>query len=342
MNSLLANRKLFKEGQKILITTHYNPDADAIGSSLSLKNYFDKIGLKPQVWLPSSLPHHFSWMKGAQEVLDFEKAADRQIMQDSIGDFDWIFCLDFSGIGRIHGLSNLIKNTSTPKVIIDHHLDPENFADYYLHDTKAASTCELIFRLMQDWGDKSLIDSELGACMYAGIMADTGSFRHPNTTSEVHKIVAELIDLGVNTNRVHRKIFDSSSIDRLRFLGHLLSKRLEYLSEYHLALMWLTEEDQKQFHSQAGDTEGFVNYGLQVEGAIWAILLIERNDGVKLSFRSIEPFAVNQFAAQYFEGGGHKNASGGRIPKSNMEDAKKILMDVLPLQLDQINQVKNL
>lgn len=342
MNSLIAHKELFTVGGKAIITTHFNPDADAIGSSLSLKNYLVKLGLEVEVWLPSTLPHHFKWMKGADEVFDFEVAAHKNHMQEAIEQFDWIFCLDFSGIQRLHGLSDLILSAKQPKIVIDHHLHPENFGTYYLHDTKAASTCELIFELITRWGDSDLIDTFIGETLYAGIMADTGSFRHPNTTARVHQIVATLIELGVNTNMVHRKIFDSASMDRLKFLGHVLCNRMEYLPDYCLSLMWITAEDQKKFNSQAGDTEGIVNYGLQIEGAVWSILLIERQDGVKLSFRSIEPFAVNQFAATYFDGGGHKNASGGRIPKSNIEDAKKILMEVLPLQIDHINQVKNL
>ncbi len=342
MNSLIAQKELFAAGQKAIITTHFNPDADAIGSSLSLKNYLVKLGLDVEVWLPSTLPHHFLWMKGANEVFNFEVSDHKKHMQTTIEQFDWIFCLDFSGIQRLHGMAEMIQHATQPKVVIDHHLNPEDFGTYYFHDTRAASTCELIFEFIQQWNDGALIDTSIGETLYAGIMADTGSFRHPNTTSRVHQIVAELIELGVNTNMVHRKIFDSASIDRLKFLGHILCNRMEYLPDYSLTLMWITAEDQKQFNSQAGDTEGIVNYGLQIEGSVWSILLIERQDGIKLSFRSIEPFAVNQFAATYFEGGGHKNASGGRIPKSNIEDAKKILMEVLPLQIDHINQVKNL
>jgi phosphoesterase RecJ-like protein len=131
-------------------------------------------------------------------------------------------------------------------------------------------------------------------------------------------------------------------LHRLRFLGHVLANRLEYLAEYHLALMWITEEDQKQFNSQAGDTEGMVNYGLQLEGAVWSICMIQRPDGVKFSFRSVEPFAVNTFAATYFEGGGHKNASGGRFSAGGIDEAKEKLKEVLPLYLSEIKRVKNL
>jgi phosphoesterase RecJ-like protein len=263
-------------------------------------------------------------------------------IEEKIQKADWLFCLDFSGMQRLHGLANLVKSARCPKVVIDHHLDPEDFADYYYHRTIAASTCELIFDLIQEWGDDSLIDQEMGSCLYSGIMTDTGSFRHPNTTAHVHEVVAELIKKGVDTNAVHRKVFDSASLHRLRFLGHVLANRLEYLPEYHLAFMWITEEDQKQFNSQPGDTEGIVNYGLQLEGAIWSICMIQRPDGVKLSFRSIEPFAVNQFAATYFEGGGHKNASGGRFSGGGIEQAKEKLQEVLPLYLSEIKRVKNL
>ena len=255
---------------------------------------------------------------------------------------DWIFCLDFSGLQRLHSLSPHVKHARAPKVVIDHHLDPEDFGTYYYHRTIAASTCELIFDLIQEWGDEDLIDEAMGQCLYSGIMTDTGSFRHPNTTAHVHEVVAQLIQLGVNTNQVHRRIFDSASIDRLKFLGHVLANRLEYLPEYHLALMWISQEDLEAFNSQAGDTEGVVNYGLQLAGAVWSILMIERPDGVKFSFRSIEPFAVNGFAAQYFEGGGHKNASGGRFSGGTLKQAREKLQEVLPLYLSEIKQVKNL
>jgi phosphoesterase RecJ-like protein len=255
---------------------------------------------------------------------------------------DWIFCLDFSGLQRLHQLSSLVKHARGKKVVIDHHLDPEDFADYYYHRTIAASTCELIYDLIVEWGDEELISEEMGTCLYSGIMTDTGSFRHPNTTAHVHEVVAKLIKLGVNTNAIHRKIFDSASIDRLKFLGHILANRLEYLPEYHLAIMWITEEDLVQFNSQAGDTEGIVNYGLQIAGAIWSILMIARPDGIKFSFRSIEPFAVNTFAATYFEGGGHKNASGGRFSGGSLAQAREKLQEVLPLYLSEINRVKKL
>jgi phosphoesterase RecJ-like protein len=342
MNSISALKAQLYPGQKVVITTHFNPDSDAIGSSLAWQQYLLKKGLDARVIVPSAVSANLTWMKGAGDVLNFEDSVDKVLIDSLVSTADWIFCLDFSGIQRLHGLSSWISNARCPKVIIDHHLDPEDFADFYYHRTIAASTCELIFDLISEWGDKELMDSEMGECLYSGIMTDTGSFRHPNTTAHVHEVVSELIKLGVNTNQVHRKVFDSSSLEKLKFLGHILASRLEYLPEYHLALMWITAEDQQKFNSQAGDTEGIVNYGLQLSGAIWSILMIERPDGVKFSFRSIEPFAVNKFAATHFEGGGHKNASGGRFSQGSLTQAREKLNEVLPLQIEEINRVKKL
>jgi phosphoesterase RecJ-like protein len=342
MNSISALKAQLHSGQKVVITTHFNPDSDAIGSSLAWQQYLMKKGFDAHVVVPSAVSGNLTWMNGASKILNFEDTVDKVSIDSLIKNADWIFCLDFSGIQRLHGLSHWISNARCKKVVIDHHLDPEDFADFYYHRTVAASTCELIFDLISEWGDLQLVDVAMGECLYSGIMTDTGSFRHPNTTAHVHEVVAELIKIGVNTNQIHRKVFDSSSIDKLKFLGHILSNRLEYLPEYHLALMWITAEDQQNFNSQAGDTEGIVNYGLQLSGAFWSILMIERPDGIKFSFRSIEPLAVNKFAATYFEGGGHKNASGGRLSKCSLSQAREKLNEVLPLQIEEINRVKNL
>jgi phosphoesterase RecJ-like protein len=342
MSSISALKAKLVPGQQAVITTHFNPDSDAIGSSLAWQKYLSIKGLDVQVIVPSAVAQNLQWMPGASSILNAENPLHKVQVVPMIEQADWIFCLDFSGLQRLHHLSSVVKHARGNKVVIDHHLDPEDFADYYYHRTIAASTCELIYDLIVEWGEEKLITEEMGTCLYSGIMTDTGSFRHPNTTAHVHEVVAKLIKLGVNTNSIHRKIFDAASIDRLKFLGHILANRLEYLSEYHLAIMWITEEDLIQFNSQAGDTEGIVNYGLQIAGAIWSILLIARPDGIKLSFRSIEPFAVNTFAATYFEGGGHKNASGGRFSGGSLAQAREKLQEVLPLYLSEINRVKKL
>jgi phosphoesterase RecJ-like protein len=342
MTSISELKAQLIPGTKAVITAHYNPDSDAIGSTLAFQGYLAKKGIHATVAVPSAVSANLKWMPGAADILAYDDILHKVQIDALVEEADFIFCLDFSGIQRLHNMAPLVRKSRAKKVVIDHHLDPEDFGDYYYHRTIAASTCELIYDLILEWGDENLLDPAIGSCLYSGIMTDTGSFRHPNTTAHVHTVVAALIDLGVNTNEVHRKVFDSSSIDRLKFIGHVLGQRMEYLPEYHLAFMWITAEDLTKFNSQAGDTEGIVNYGLQIAGCVWSILMIERPDGVKLSFRSIEPFAVNEFASKYFEGGGHKNASGGRFSAGTLKDAKKKLMEVLPLYLSEINRVKNI
>jgi phosphoesterase RecJ-like protein len=235
MSSISALRAALVPGQQVIITTHFNPDSDAIGSTLAWQKYLIKKGLDAIVVVPSGLSANLLWMPGAADILDFENIIHKVQIDGLIQSADWIFCLDFSGMQRLHGLAKWVEAARCQKVVIDHHLDPEDFADYYYHRTIAASTCELIFDLIQDWGDEALIDTDMGSCLYSGIMTDTGSFRHPNTTAHVHEVVAALIKIGVNTNAVHRKVFDSASLQRLRFMGHVLANRLEYLPDYHLA-----------------------------------------------------------------------------------------------------------
>ena len=209
------------------------------------------------------------------------------------------------------------------KVLIDHHLNPQPFAEYEFWDTKASATAELIFDFIVAMGDKSAIDRNIAECIYAGIMTDTGSFRHPSTTAKVHRIVADLIDLGVNVNKVSRNIYDNNSVNRLKFIGFALSEKLTVDETNHVGYFVITKEDQKRFDLKPGDTEGLVNYALSINGVKVAAIIMEKDDEVKMSFRSVENYAVNDFAAQHFNGGGHKNAAGGHSTESLSEVVTK-------------------
>jgi phosphoesterase RecJ-like protein len=215
--------------------------------------------------------------------------------------------------------------------MIDHHTNPEKFADFEFHNPKAASTTELIYNLIEDLGKKSLLDTDIGECIYAGLMTDTGSFRHPSTTSRVHQIAGELIELGVNTNKVHRLIFDSNTEDRLKFLGFMLSEKLKVLPEYNVAYFTVTNDELRRFNSQTGDTEGIVNYGLTLKGISMAAIIVERPEAIKMSFRSIESVAVNDIAATHFNGGGHRNASGGKTEGIGLAATEAKFLEMLPI-----------
>jgi phosphoesterase RecJ-like protein len=240
---------------------------------------------------------------------------------------------------RINDLGQLVEKSDAMKVMIDHHLDPDDFADFKFWSTQAAATAELVYQLIEDLGRVALVDQDIAEALYAGIMTDTGSFQHSNTTDSVHETVADLIRLGADTHKVSRLIFQSNSLDRLRFLGFALSQRLEYLPEYNTALFTISKEDLTSYNSQSGDTEGLVNYGLSIEGVVFSALIIDRGELVKLSLRSGGDFSVNEFAQQYFDGGGHKNAAGGRSTAS-LEDTAARFKSLLPLYKEKLTSTK--
>lgn len=328
MQNLEAFRELMSSPRKVVITTHPKPDADALGSSLGLTGYLKKKNHNVQVITPTDYPKFLHWMPGNEEVIVFNEGNENRSAK-LIEEADVIFCLDFSVLSRIETLGGLIKNAKAPKVLIDHHLEPERFADFELWDTGAAATCQLIFELIESLGDLSYLDPVIGECIYAGIMTDTASFRHPNTTRKVHLISAELISIGVQTNKVQRLVYDNQTEERLRFLGFALAEKLVVLRDYHTAFFAISSEELQRFNSQTGDTEGLVNYGLSIEGIVMAVLMTERDGNVRLSLRSVGDFSVNDFARKHFEGGGHKNAAGGTSYLS-LNDTVQKFIQLLP------------
>ena len=317
---------------KIVITTHHKPDADALGSSLGMANYLIKKGHQVKVITPSDYPGFLNWMKGNDDVLAFSTEIAAEV-QTYIDKADTIITLDFSSLKRINEMGEMVNSAKAFKVNIDHHLDPEDFADFRLWDTKAASTCELCYQLIVALGDKALIDKDIAECLYAGIMTDTGGFRHPNTTKTVHEVVAELIGMGADNAKVAKEVYDTNSLNRLRFLGFALSTKLEVIPEYHTAYFAITNEELNRFESKTGDTEGLVNYALSLEGIVLAVLFKDSGDGIKISFRSIGEFPANQLAAKYFNGGGHRNAAGGKIEltlEETVDKFKSVLEEFKP------------
>lgn len=340
MQDLESFKDRISSPQKVVITTHHKPDADALGSSLGLGNYLKKKGHEVTVITPSDYPSFLHWMKGNKEVLNFEDPAHRDRAIQKVMEADTIFCLDFSCLKRLHDLSSFVSKSEAYKVNIDHHQDPKDFADFRCWDTKAAATCELVYELIVKIGDKHLIDKDIADCLYAGIMTDTGGFRHPNTTKNVHLITAELIDLGADNTRISRLIYDTNSINRLKFIGFAIMRRLTILEDLQTAYFAISKKDLRKYDSQTGDTEGLVNYALSLEGIKIAALFTEREDGIKISFRSIEEVAVNKFAAEYFDGGGHKNASGGKSMLSLPKTTKKFEKLIKENQQTLFNQLE--
>ena len=330
-------KQYLRTPKKIVITTHHNPDADALGSSLGLRSYLLKKGHEVAVISPNEYPRFLHWMEGNEEVIVYGEE-NRVRPGKLIGEAQLIFCLDFNTLERIDGLENLIRESRAKKVLIDHHLEPEHFADYEFSSIDAAATSELIYEFIVSMGDRDVIDPGIAECLYAGIMTDTGQFKHNNVTQNVHFVTANLMALGADTAKVGSLIYDNNSYERVRFLGYSLYNRMVFLPEFNTAYIALSDQDQREFHAQAGDTEGLVNYPLSISEVGLAALITEREEGVKLSFRSKGEFSVNDFARKHFSGGGHKNAAGGSS-KLSLDETVRRFVDILREYQSALNEL---
>ena len=310
MQNLSSFRELLSHPKRTVIIPHSNPDADALGSALGLSSIMKKQGHDVSVVSPNDFPGFLKWMKGESEVVVNDKDPDlsRQLIETA----EVIIAVDYSSLDRIGDLEGVVRNAEGTKVVIDHHRSPEDFATYVEWDVEAGATAQLIFNLSKKLDWVKYIGPEEADCLYSGIMTDTGGFRHPNTSQEIHEIVAELIGLGANNSRVSKLVYDSNSVDRLRLLGFALNERMVVLEEFKVAYIYLSEADLRKFKAQKGDTEGLVNYALSIVGITMAALFTEKDKMIKMSFRSVGDFSVNEFARENFEGGGHNNAAGGK------------------------------
>lgn len=335
MQDFEAFKELLNSPKKIVIVTHHKPDADALGSSLGLWGFLKKKNHQVTVITPTDYPQFLHWMSGNDQVLIFNEGNQEESAK-LLEQAEVVFCLDFSSLHRINELGEMVRESPSVKVLIDHHLDPEDFAHYSFWSSQAAATAEIIYEMIVDLGEQHLVDSSIAEALYAGIMTDTGSFRHSNTTQNVHKIAANLIEHGADTHKVSRLIYDSNTLERVRFTGFALSERLVVLEEFNTAYIAISAKDLARFNSKTGDTEGLVNYALSIKGIVLAALIIDRSEVIKISFRSIGDFPANQLAQEHFEGGGHKNAAGGKSSLSLTETVDKFVK-LLPAYRTKLN-----
>ena len=308
------------DAPRIVITTHHKPDADALGSSLALYNFFKNAGIASVVIPPTDYGDFLDWMAGEKTVINFEENKIKG--EKLIAEADYIFCLDFNALSRINEMGVMVEKSKAKKVLIDHHLNPEHFYDYEHWSSDSSSTCELLYDVFKLW-DYSLLDKGIAQCLYAGIMTDTGSFRFPSTHSKTHLVVADLLTFNIDHHYIHENIFDSFTENSVRFIGYIISQKLEIIPEYRVAFMTVTQEELIKYDIATGDTEGLVNYGLGIKGIKFAALFIDRKQLIKMSFRSKGKFPANEFAAKYFKGGGHFNAAGGQSELSLEQTVEK-------------------
>ena len=299
--------------KNIVITNHSNPDGDAMGSALALKIILEKLDKKVSVIVPNPYPKFLWHLSGNDQVLIYSEgklAANAQIESA-----DMIFHLDYNAYHRSADMETALRRAKAIKTVIDHHQQPESWPDFIYSDTLMSSTCQMIYELCTMMGWEHLLDEKSATCIYTGIVTDTGSFKYSSTSARTHEVVSKLLIMGVEQQDLHNKIYDSQPVARLRLLGVML-EQMEVSQGRTKVLLYLTEEQCIQLGYQKGITEGFVNYGLSISGAILTIFLREEDGAVKLSLRSKGDFDVNALARSHFNGGGHKNAAGGRIEMS--------------------------
>lgn len=320
--STLTGLKSELEGRKrILITTHRSPDGDAIGSSLGLYHFLKSLGHEVWVSVPDPMPAFLNWLPGTQDLIIYKK--DKEKFQEVLDQSDILFALDYNHFSRTgNELSEILSVSKPTKIMIDHHQEPDTFMKYKVWDTEASSTAQLVYDFIVALAGENAITKDIGDCLYTGIMTDTGSFRFATCTSHTMRIVAHLLDCGVDGNEIHQLVYDQNSIDRLHLMGYALEKMV-LLKDYYTAYITLTSKELRRFNYKAGDTEGLVNDALSVKGVKVAALLTEKEGSIRFSLRSSADFSVNEFARKHFNGGGHFHAAGG-IYDGNMEGASSL------------------
>lgn len=309
---------------EVVVTMHQKPDPDAMGSSLALAGFLQKLGHSVTVISPTNWPQWLNWMPGCDKVLDYELFTKEST--EAINKARIIFCLDFNTLSRTKLMEPLLRSFTGTKILIDHHREPETAVfEYGISNTAKSSTSEMVYDFIIDSGNESMLDDRISQCIYAGIIADTGSFRFDSTSEATHKAVAHLKSKGLNHSKVHENLFDNFMENKLRFLGHILQNRMEFHYEYNTALIAIPKSDLFRFHIKTGETDGLVNYPLSIQGIKLVGLVIDRDEERKWSFRSKGDFDCNSFARKYFNGGGHFNAAGGHSKDSLDETVKKFL-----------------
>lgn len=320
--------KWFERADKIVIVSHVSPDGDAIGSSLGLYHFLDSQDKNVTVIVPNAFPDFLKWMPGAKDILRYDRYKD--FADKLIAEADVICCLDFNAIKRIDAMADSVLASPARKIMIDHHLFPEDFCSIVISHPEISSTSELIFRLICRLGYFEDISREGAECIYTGMMTDTGGFTYNSNNREIYFIISELLSKGIDKDEIYRKVFNTYSESRLRLMGYILYSKMKVYGEYNAAMISLTKDEQGQFDYIKGDSEGFVNIPLSIKNVCFSAFFREDTemDMIKISLRSVGDFPCNKVAAEFFNGGGHLNASGGEF-QGTMEEAIELFEQAL-------------
>ena len=322
---LMALMRLIQQSRHIVICAHRGPDGDAVGSSLGWAEYLTELGKEVNIVMPTPFPDFLRWLPNSHSIQFYarhERAASKVI-----NEADLIFCLDFNGLSRLQEMQGVVARSKADKVIIDHHLDPDReMAKLVISQPVACSTSELVFRLIHQLGGFEKMSQTAAVCIYTGMMTDTGGFTYNSSRPVIYEIISLLLTKGIDKDKIYRNVFNVYSVDRMRLTGYILYEKLQFLADNHASLFTLTREEMKRFHFIRGDAEGLVNMPLQVKGMRLSISLREdtERDVVRVSLRSVDDFPCNKMAEEFFQGGGHLNASGGELPFPLEEAVKTV------------------
>ncbi len=321
-------QSILDKTQKIVIVGHKNPDGDAVGSCLGLGDFLSLLGHSVTVVMPNDFPDFLKWIPGSKNILRYENNPSET--RAVIAQASLIFTLDFNALNRTGDLEPVLTQASADFIMIDHHQQPDNYAVVTYSDTSICSTSQMVYHFIEALDELKKINKNIATQLYTGIMTDTGSFRFPATTATTHRVIAHLIEAGANGAQIHQNVYDTNTPERIKLLGTALNN-LVILKDYKTAYITLTQKELDDHHFKKGDTEGFVNYALSVKGIIFAAIFIENKQEniVKISFRSKGTFSVNLFAREYFNGGGHTNAAGGRSDENLQKTVSKFIA-ILP------------
>jgi len=325
----------FEKADKIVIVSHVSPDGDAIGSSLGLYHFLVLHGKTVHVIVPNAFPDFLKWMPGAKEIIQYNRYQDfsKKLLMEA----DVVCVLDLNALSRLDDMQDAVKHSPARKMLIDHHLFPEDFCKITISHPQIASTSELVFRLICQLGNFSDINKETAECIYTGMMTDTGAFTYNSNDREIYLIIGELLSKGIDKDWIYRQVYNNCSEGRLRLKGFVLYEKMQVFPEFNAALITLSREEQNQFHYMKGDTEGLVNMPLSVKNVCFSVFLREDTEKnmIKVSLRSVGTFPCNQVASEFFNGGGHLNASGGEF-YGPMEDAIVLFKQALIKFEDQL------
>lgn len=307
--------KAIQQSKRIVVCAHRGPDGDAVGSSLGWAEYLKSLGKQVTVVLPNPFPDFLRWLPNSHLIHFYARheAAATQIINEA----DLIFCLDFNGLSRLQEMEGAVARAKADRILIDHHLNPDHsIAKLVISHPQMSSTSELVFRLILQLGGFEDMTQSMATCIYTGMMTDTGGFTYNSNDSAIYEIISMLLTKNIDKDKIYRNVFNVYSADRIRLTGYILYEKLNFYANNRASVFTLTRDEMKRFNFIRGDAEGLVNMPLQVKGMRLSISLREdtERDVIRVSLRSVDDFPCNKMAAEFFNGGGHLNASGGELP----------------------------